>query len=599
MISSRISIPRWIVGGLFASLAVSFSVAQAQDKPRSLVPPLGQSTNTQQTETAPASNPTLTPPSQKKVIEGTRIDGSVVVQSLGGLDPASIGTLTSASGGLGPDMWDGTAPERVITLLQNLPVSSASPEMQRLFRRLLLTAAVIPQGTENPTDLIRLRLEKLVEAGLVTDATELVSRMPASGMTPALDRIAVELLLLQGQNDQACRAVEGQQEASIDGFWAKADIFCNLVAGNMARAELGLNLLDETAGDDTLFFALFDRVAGGATPLPETDQELTPLHFAMMRLSRVSPSLSSIENAGHAFLWALAMDEAANVDDRYVAAYESLTMGSVAPELLRRLINQGAFRDNADERTELAQIAMLYREAVGTDADLEKARLVGEIWAAGERDGSYFTASRLSFPLLTNLTPAEYGDKFELDALRLSLLSKAETETTNWERAVRRGALRGNFEERDAARRQIARADAYMIISGTTGIAKWNAANFDVAVFNHGEDAAQSENVGMYLGILELFGEPVPDKLWSDALALGQVPRFGLSNQVIEKNLDRAADAGLVGETIALSLAALGEEGPGLASTETLVSVLTALQKIGLTEEARQLALEAAITRNL
>ena len=103
----------------------------------------------------------------------------------------------------------------------------------------------------------------------------------------------------------------------------------------------------------------------------------------------------------------------------------------------------------------------------------------------------------------------------------------------------------------------------------------------------------------MYLDILELFAEPVPDKLWADALALGQVPRFGLSNQVIERNLGRAADAGLVGETIALSLAALGEEGPGLASTETLVSVLTALQKIGLTEDARQLALEAAITRNL
>ncbi|WP_340150748.1 hypothetical protein [uncultured Sneathiella sp.] len=599
MISSRISIPRWIVGGFFAALVLSSSVVQAQDKPRSLVPPLGQSTTTQQAETAPASNPTLAPPSEKKVIEGTRIDGSVIVQSLGGLDPASIGTLTTASGGLGPEMWNGTAPERVITLLQNLPVSSTSPEMQRLFRRLLLTAAVIPQGTENPTDLIRLRLEKLVEAGLVTDASELVRRMPASGMTPALDRIAVELMLLQGQNDQACRAVEGQQQTSVDGFWAKADIYCNLVTGNTARAELGLNLLDETAGDDALFFALFDRVAGGATPLPETDQELTPLHFAMLKLSRVSPSLSAIENAGHAFLWALAMDEAANVDDRYVAAYESLTMGSVAPDLLRRLINQGAFRNNADERTELAQIATLYREAVGTDADLEKARLIGEIWAAGERDGSYFTASRLSLLLLTNLTPAEYGDKFELDALRLSLLSKSEVEITNWERAVRRGALRGNFEERDAARKQIARADAYMIISGTTGIAKWNAANFDVAVFNHGEDAAQSENVGMYLDILELFAEPVPDKLWADALALGQVPRFGLSNQVIERNLGRAADAGLVGETIALSLAALGEEGPGLASTETLVSVLTALQKIGLTEDARQLALEAAITRNL
>ena len=599
MISSRIRKYFWIVGGLLASLVLPFSVLQAQDKPRSLVPPLGQPTTTQQDEAAPVSKPTLTPPSQKRVIEGTRIDGSVVVQSLGGLDPASVGTLTTSNGGLGPDMWDGTAPGRVITLLQNLPVSSASPEIQQLFRRLLLTAAVIPQGTENPTDLIKLRLEKLVEAGLVKDASELIRRIPASGLTAALDRITVELLLLQGQNEQACRVAEGKQTAGADIFWAKTDIFCNLVAGNMARAELGLNLLDETAGEDTLFFAIFDRVAGGTAPLPETDQSLTPLHFAMMKLSGVAPSFSSIEKAGSAFLWALAMDETSNVNDRYVAAYESLAMGSVAAELPRRLIKQGAFREGADEMTELAQIAAFYREAAGTSADLEKARAIGDLWAAGERDGSYFTAARLSLPLLSGLTPAEYGDKFEMEALRLSLLSKETAAATSWERAVRRGALRGNFEERDAARKQIARADAYMLISGTNGIARWNAANFDVAAFDQSEDAAQTENVGMYLGILETFGDPVPEMLWSDAFFLGQVPRFGLSNQVIEKNLERAADAGLLGETIALSLAALGEEGPGLASTETLVRVLAALQKIGLTEEARQLALEAAISRNL
>ncbi|MEX0582560.1 MAG: hypothetical protein WD185_02740, partial [Sneathiella sp.] len=322
----------------------------------------------------------MTSPAQKRVIEGSRIDGSVVVQTLGGLDPASIGTLTSESGGFGPGIWNGTTPERVTKLLQYLPISSASPEMQRLFRRLLLTAAVIPQGQEDPTELIKLRLEKLIEGGLVADASELIGRMPASGRTPALDRIAVELLLLQGRNDQACRLADGKQTASADAFWTKADVFCNLVAGNMARAELGLNLLDETAGDDTLFFALFDRVAGGATALPETERTLTPLHFAMTRLAGASYSFSSIERAGYAFLWAMAMDGSANISDRFAAAYESLTIGSVAPELPRRLINEGAFRDGVEEMAELAQIVALYREAVGANADLEKARAIGELW---------------------------------------------------------------------------------------------------------------------------------------------------------------------------------------------------------------------------
>ncbi|MDF2365724.1 hypothetical protein [Sneathiella sp.] len=586
-------------GLLIAGLTAMAPIAAAQDKPLNLVPSLGKATPATNTDKAPVSSAPITSAPQKNVLEGNRIKGAVVVQSLGGLNPASIGTLSATNGGLGSDMWQGSSQGRIQTLLEYLPVPHESPELQKLYRRLLLTSAAIPQGQGQPTELIRLRLEKLLAAGLVTDASDLVSRVPASSMTPELNRIATEVLLLQGQNEQACKVVDRTKAATVDNFWTKADVFCNIVAGNMPRAEIGITLLDETAGEDALFFALYDRLAGGNADLPETAQPLTALHFAMISLAKAAPSVAVLERAGNAFLWALAMDKTADVNARFTAAYKSLSIGSIPALLSRRLINEGAFLLETEENPSLGQIAALYRDALGASADAEKTRLLGDLWAAGERDGSYLAAADLSMPLLSGMTAAEYGDVFELDALRLSLVGKEEATAALWERAVRRGALRGDFAERETARKFIARADAYMLISGTTGIARWNAVNFDAEDFDHSGAAAPGDNAGLYLAILDVMGEPVPDDLWAAALGAAQTSRPGFSNIVIERNLQSAAGAGLIGETVALSIAAIGSEGPGKTSSETLVAVIRALKAIGLEAEARQLALEAAVSRNL
>ncbi|WP_293948621.1 hypothetical protein [Sneathiella sp.] len=582
-----------LAGGLLMSSATVW----AQGKPLSLVPPLGQTTDERAKDSAPPQ--TQREPDQKNVIEGPGVKGAVVIQSLGGIDPGSIGILTEANGGFGPRIWQGTAPAQIVSLLRQLPVSAASPEMQQLFRRLLLTAAVIPQGLEDPTALLALRLNRLLDAGLVTDAAELIARIPASEMTPSLERVAVEIDLLRGAAEAACQRISGRQSETADGFWTRVDIFCNLQAGNLARAEIGLNLLDEAAGEDPMFLALFDRLAGGAARLPENDQALTPLHIAMMKQAGIELSYSVIENAGYAFLWALAQDETAKLDERFPAAYRSFGVGSVPAELPRRLIREGAFRENGDTAGELGHMAALYREMTSTTPEAERRRIVSELWAAGDRDGSYLAAARLAVPPFLMVSPSDEDEEFAINALRVSLLTGEQQNATAWERMIRRGSLKGDYATREAARIRIARANAYMLISGIPGIARWNAATFEAGDFSQPDGGVQNENAGLYLGILEALGESVPETLWRDVLEAGQAPRLSTSNIVIEKNLQVAAAADRVGETIALALAALGEDGPAMTSTHTLVNVLAALRSIGLEAEARRLALEAAVSRNL
>ncbi len=601
MTSSRNKQFPLISGIIGLTLGLTVAVTSAQEKPRSLVPSLNKvepsKPNSQTVIPLDSSAPKTGP---ERVIEGSGLSGPVVVQTLGGLDASSVGTLDLATGSLGSAMWSGTDPERVVTLLKHLPVATRSPQMQKLLKRLLLTPAAIPQGLTNPTELIELRLKKLREAGLVLDAVALLGRLPPATMTPDLKKMQVELLLLQGQNTEACKQGSSQKTNSKDVFWEKLEIVCNVFEGKLEKAELGATLLEEQDGaSDSIFFDLFDRLAGGKSVLPDNEEPLTALHYAMMREAKLPMSFERLEKAGYDLLWALATQQSADLDERLRAAYKSLAIGSVRPGLSRRLITEGGLQDNSEDASSLARISSLYRQFQAEKDGAEKPSILENIWTEAIKDNSFFAAASLTLPLLQQIPSSRQSEEFEFNALRLYLMEGDTANAQGWERIVRRAALRGTPAEREDARKRITRVDAYMLISGAPGIARWNAESFDLWSFAAGSDPKKSANVGLLLSILGDFGQEISPALWSKALDLGQVPRASNSNLVLEKNLEIASEREYIGETIALALTVLGEAGPSGVSTTTLSTVLNSLKRIGMEAEARNLALEAAILRDI
>ena len=63
------------------------------------------------------------------------------------------------------------------------------------------------------------------------------------------------------------------------------------------------------------------------------------------------------------------------------------------------------------------------------------------------------------------------------------------------------------------------------------------------------------------------------------------------------QQLDSAADAGRVGETVLLALIVLDPTVPGVPSPFTLAAAVSALNRVGLEAEARAIAVEAALAR--
>ncbi|MBX6324329.1 MAG: hypothetical protein IRY94_21160, partial [Rhodospirillaceae bacterium] len=187
----------------------------------------------------------------------------IAVQELGTAETDYGGPLQPGAGGFGLALWQGSQRARVTALLPRLPVS-ASPTMQQLARRLLLSAARPPEGPLDGPGLIGLRAERLFAMGRLDDARSLVAEVPSRYEDAAVGRVRLDLAWLARDLDRACAVVDAVSDPrQQDAYWQKSLIFCQLHRGQVREAQLGLELLREQGDDDPAFAALADRLAGG------------------------------------------------------------------------------------------------------------------------------------------------------------------------------------------------------------------------------------------------------------------------------------------------------------------------------------------------
>ena len=99
--------------------------------------------------------------------------------------------------------------------------------------------------------------------------------------------------------------------------------------------------------------------------------------------------------------------------------------------------------------------------------------------------------------------------------------------------------------------------------------------------------------------LLDGLGDEVPDAQWEVLLDGPPQISMVMPQPALWRSLESAASKSRVGETVLLSLLALGQGGPVQANPIVLRKVLISMRKIGLEEEARALALEAAIASGL
>ena len=251
-------------------------------------------------------------------------------------DAFSSGTLSATEGALQATLWQGTRPQTLAFLLENLPTRPAAPSLGEVMRRTLLSSGTAPNGAD--ASLGGKKLLALSRAGFADDAATIASLSSAERGDPWTGRAQAVSDLLKGDIQSAC--LKGQRLTSGRDipFWVKLRVVCFALAGEGDAADLSLTALRDPYGLDPDEDIFLTAIATGAVP-KSPPAARTPLEYAIARVMELPFSPGLLVDADGGVLVALSGDESADPATRIAAAERAVAMGVLPPAQLAALVS--------------------------------------------------------------------------------------------------------------------------------------------------------------------------------------------------------------------------------------------------------------------
>lgn len=591
------------------ALLLCSGVAFAQGAPKPLVPqsivPGGEGEAVQRP--APPGGPVK----PSSAAAGAASENAIKVDTLDAVGPDSAGVLNDGNGGLGGDMWAGTERRTVEAMLVRLPTDAASPVMRDMMRRLLLTASRPPEGPPAETGLLTLRVERLAALGDFAGVDAMLSHSSARHDDPAIAAVRLDRRLLAGDSDGACEIVAGNPELRGGDDWHKAALYCQVLRGDTAGAELALSVMaDEGALEtDPLYASLARRMIAGADSSGAPDGPTATagaaeaLHLAMMASAGVVPGTDALAATDPAVLRAIAQRSDVAEEVRLAAAERAALAGALTPKELGAVYAamlfsaeelDGALGLAADAYGPRAR-ALLYRAAAETSVASARAAVLEKAWALGRGTPDYAIAVYGTLPALATLPPSADLAWFAPAAARALFAGGEERRAMDWYRLVQRqSAVSPDMAAAAVELWPLAR------LANPEGKVRWEQELFESwrsANAERPEDMAA--RAATLYALFYAVGDELPEEAWGDMIEAPAALEARVPTFPIWRGLERAAYAGRRGEAVLYALIALGAQGPSGAESSILARVIPALMFVGLDREARAVAVEAAVGRGL
>ncbi len=606
-------------------------------EPTSLPPPLQLRPHQQ---IAPAPAPLLPAPAEATPLASGAKVRTDVLQTI---NPDTVGTLTVEEGGLGIAMWSGTSRNLVDTLLPRLPVNAASAAMRSLMRRLLLSPAEAPRGESESGGLIALRIELLAAMGDLAGAHQLLTAIPKRDHNERLIRIDTDSRFLANDNHRACNLATRQIAERASSYWQKAFIFCQALAGEHQKAALGVSLLREMGAKDEVFFSLVEALALGAAADMESLPDPSPLHLAVARAAKARLPADVVSSNRPGILKTIATSPNASVELRLEAAERAEAMGSLAVDTLRQLYTSASFSDEelanplskAEAESGPLSRALLYRTSLVQTVPTAQAEVVARALSLAREGGLYASTVRVFLPLLKRIPPSDELVWFAPEAVRALFISGEHQAARIWF-----DLLRASSKYDKDAKDALAALLPVAHLAGYKDVDKWTTDRLIGWWRTIKESKEAGKRATLLYSLFDALGEKVPDEAWETLLEGPQRITVAMPHPALWYRLAFAANSSKapaerevvasvqpnilvnaegvdveaplaaaqaapgigrrrLGETVLLSLLALGESGPGAADPVVLSRVLSSLGTIGMAAEARTLAIEAALAGGL
>lgn len=526
---------------------------------------------------------------------------TVEVSPLQAIDPDSAGVLDQSKGGFGVDMWAGASRALVQRLLPQLPAAAPSPVMHDLMRRLLLSVATAPAGERGEQGLVALRIERLAAMGDAEGVKELLAVAP-KGTDEALSRTRVESNFLADDIKSACDEVGKNIAQYPTAYWQKAFAFCQTVGGEKEKARLAVSLLREGEADkDPAFFALAAVLFGDSKKKADIASAPSALEIAMLRAAKQPLPAAATESDNAAVLKAVAAYADADPVIRIKAAERAEAAGVLPADQMAKIYSEITFKpDEIDNALSEAEKdggprgrALLYQAAVKQGVSSARAEVLQAAWKMARKAGVYGTSARVNAPLLFELTPSSELTWFAAEAGRALFVANERSRALAWY------DFAAGAHDTDAQKIQtqlwpvavLSDTEKHVTVNDDA-VKQWLAAEKELNADGWQDRAA------LFLGLMNALGEAT-DPTARDSLIDAAHAQTDMPGLALWISLGQATDDNRIGETVLLSMLALGSAGPGGASAIVDQGAVASLAAVGLGDEARRLAIEAAVGHGL
>ncbi len=522
---------------------------------------------------------------------------NVDVGSLSQIAPFSIGVLGSHQAPMPADQWQNSERGVLIDLLRDLPSDSGSTVINDLLHRILLSGGDLPSGGDPDNHLAQLRLAGTYNSGKLHETGEIAARSPRGYHDPQTALFAVNTLLALGQPEPACTIANQLSEARSAPFWLKIRAFCMAKAGNMTGAELIAGLVVEADPENAGFLKRINRLTTSPAQ-PETVQVQTALELALVEAAGDMVSSDELP-----FVLQAALAERDGEQSLHFA-FESFVTGAISvPNMAELLVAHAAqlevpVKTNSDtddiqpqspfeqdlqrlkwakSRTGLDQLALLFslgRSA--NDANL-RADALAVLLQPENNLRQWLALHRLAIEEIRYLPLDQNLVQVAPVFIRASLLAGDFELASNWSKIIEPEMLTAWAFDLP-----------FRMANPTTGSIK------NTVLLEKDSEKKQFQLASDLMALHALDHQLDPTtRQWLSSHANAEEAQCPLGKQIA---LTSSAKTGAIAETILRIADLMGDSGFDGLPNSCNTRIVSALQELGLSHEARLAALEWTIS---
>ncbi len=461
--------------------------------------------------------------------------------------------------------WEGTPPSVIETYFSKLPLQLTS-RVLRTMRDDLLKEKYYPllQNTSYEQTLFSL----LRETGQIEKAKEFLLESHLSDK----ETLLINVQWLEGKSKKVCEKISNLIRTSSDPEWKKQNIYCLILNGEEERAKIAVELLSESpCPAHSLINALFD-----SSSLPLFDDAIARSPFLLTvwcAIGREIPE-QSLKDIPPSSLALIANSENMLLKTRLLAAERALQEGVVKGDAVFTLLKNAPTKDflkNFSEALKASKTEILlplFQKAT----DEYKLGVIIDIFNA--------QLSKIE-PSLPTLSLAPY-------MIRAFLERGEKAHAKKW----------GAFFMRESPDEALS---LFPLLHLAFPQNMWKNEQFEVWQAYQSRVHPQSAAQNSYLlrRVFEALGETPRSVMKGEPAVPSWRQQKSFFDQKDMVLLESAADSKRKGEVFLLVLVMMGEEPFKSLSVDKLVPILKALCKAGYKTEARSLALEFLLAKDL